>query len=157
MSVRRRKTSSASSAKSSSEEPRDRRARARGDARRRTSALAVALRERRADDRCRRVERDGGDSLRRPPVHDARSGASGLATESLFVSASGVLDKTAEGLGFASFALEVRVRVEPERIALANRVVEKAKRSCIVANALRVPVTLDAFVGSADDRPGASG
>ena len=60
----------------------------------------------------------------------------------------GVLDRTASGLAFTSFV--VRVELASSDIDRARAVLERAKRQCIVTNALCVPVAIDAtFAGSA--------
>jgi organic hydroperoxide reductase OsmC/OhrA len=62
--------------------------------------------------------------------------------------AEAVLDRTAEGLGFTAFALEVRVSVPPEHAETALALVEKAKKHCLVAGALRADVRLDVAVSA---------
>jgi organic hydroperoxide reductase OsmC/OhrA len=60
--------------------------------------------------------------------------------------AEGVLDRTAGGLGFTSLGLHVDVEVAPEDVGRVSRLVETAKKHCIVANALKPLVTLDVSV-----------
>lgn len=60
--------------------------------------------------------------------------------------AEGVLDRTASGLGFTSLGLHVDVEVAPEDVERASKLLETAKKHCIVANALKPLVTLDVSV-----------
>lgn len=59
------------------------------------------------------------------------------------------LDKTKEGLVFTEFRLKVALKVPAERVDEARKLLETAKKHCIVANALKTPVTLDASVVAA--------
>ncbi len=61
----------------------------------------------------------------------------------------GVLDKTSEGLVFTSIVEHVRVQVAPDEVERAQGLLQTAKKHCLVANALRVPVELDAEVTAA--------
>jgi organic hydroperoxide reductase OsmC/OhrA len=58
----------------------------------------------------------------------------------------GTLDKTPQGLGFTSVAIEVEVVVAPEHVNQAGELLQTAKKHCIVANALKAPVELIAAV-----------
>ena len=58
----------------------------------------------------------------------------------------GVLDKTPHGLAFTSFAITAEVTVGDDDATRAEEVLRSAKDHCIVANALKVPVTLVATV-----------
>jgi organic hydroperoxide reductase OsmC/OhrA len=61
-------------------------------------------------------------------------------------SAEGIVDRTPHGMAFTEIKLTVGVTAgaaERERI---ERLLEKAKAACIVANTLRVPVILDAAI-----------
>lgn len=60
--------------------------------------------------------------------------------------ASSVLEKTKEGLQFTSFKLAVTLKTEAGREDEAKRLLETAKKYCIVANALKTPATLDATI-----------
>lgn len=60
--------------------------------------------------------------------------------------AQGVLDRTDAGLGFTSLNLAVDVEVAPEDAERATKVLDSAKKHCIVANALKPLVTLDVTV-----------
>jgi organic hydroperoxide reductase OsmC/OhrA len=61
----------------------------------------------------------------------------------------GVLDKTAAGLGFTTIRLKVELRVPEEDRARAEQLLQSAKRHCIVANALKLGVELEAEVKAA--------
>lgn len=54
----------------------------------------------------------------------------------------GMLDKTADGIVFTSIVIDVAFETAAERVDEATRLLEKAKRHCIVSNALRTPVDL---------------
>jgi organic hydroperoxide reductase OsmC/OhrA len=54
----------------------------------------------------------------------------------------GVLDRTPAGLAFVSVDLRVAVRVATGQVELAERLLQTAKRHCIVANALKTPIRL---------------
>lgn len=60
--------------------------------------------------------------------------------------AEAVLDRTETGLAFTALTLHVRVEVAPADAERAGRLLDSAKKHCLVANALAVPVTLDAAV-----------
>lgn len=57
-------------------------------------------------------------------------------------SAEGVLDKTAEGLAFTKITLKVKLTAAPGQEQQAKELLLKAKRYCIVSNALKAPVVL---------------
>ncbi|MFI5346484.1 MAG: OsmC family protein [Elusimicrobiota bacterium] len=59
------------------------------------------------------------------------------------------LDKTQEGLIFTEFRLKINLKVPAERVDEARKQLETAKKYCIVANALKTPVSLDASVEAA--------
>jgi organic hydroperoxide reductase OsmC/OhrA len=54
----------------------------------------------------------------------------------------GILDKSRSGLRFSSIVLAVEMQVAPGDEERAQALLEDAKRYCIVANALSVPVDL---------------
>jgi organic hydroperoxide reductase OsmC/OhrA len=56
--------------------------------------------------------------------------------------AEGVLDRTPAGLAFVSVDLRVAVRVATGQAELAERLLQTAKRHCIVANSLNAPIRL---------------
>jgi organic hydroperoxide reductase OsmC/OhrA len=60
--------------------------------------------------------------------------------------AEATLDRTDAGLGFTSFGLHVEVEVAPEDAERVPRLLASAKKHCLIANALRTPVTLDLAV-----------
>lgn len=60
-----------------------------------------------------------------------------------------VLEKTKEGLVFTSFRLSVTLKTEESRIDEARRLLDSAKKYCIIANSLKTPTTLEAVVVAA--------
>jgi hypothetical protein len=54
----------------------------------------------------------------------------------------GMLDETPDGIVFTSIVIEVAFETPAERVDEATRLLEAAKRHCIVSNALRTPVDL---------------
>lgn len=60
--------------------------------------------------------------------------------------AEAILDHTAQGLGFTALSLHVHVEVNPEDAERAAKVLGSAKKHCLIANALRPPVTVDLTV-----------
>lgn len=60
--------------------------------------------------------------------------------------AEATLDRTDAGLGFTAFGLHVEVEVAPEDAERVPTLLASAKKHCLVANALRTPVTLDLTV-----------
>ena len=60
-----------------------------------------------------------------------------------------VLDKTKEGLVFTSFKISVTLKTDAGRVDEAKKLLELAKKHCIIANALKTPATLDAAVEAA--------
>jgi organic hydroperoxide reductase OsmC/OhrA len=60
--------------------------------------------------------------------------------------ARAVLSKTPEGLAFTELVLDVTVDVRAAEREKAEHLLESAKRHCLVANALRTPVRLEARV-----------
>ncbi|MCM2303420.1 MAG: OsmC family protein [Elusimicrobia bacterium] len=60
-----------------------------------------------------------------------------------------VLEKTKEGLVFTSFKLSVALKTDAGRIDEARRLLETAKKYCIIANSLKTPPTLEAVVEAA--------
>lgn len=57
-----------------------------------------------------------------------------------------VLEKTKEGLVFTSFKLSVTLTTDAERIEEARRLLDTAKKYCIIANSLKTAPTLEATV-----------
>lgn len=66
-------------------------------------------------------------------------------------SAKGVstLDKTREGLAFTAFKLSVTLKTDAARAEEAGRLLETAKKYCIISNALKTPATLESRVEAA--------
>lgn len=62
----------------------------------------------------------------------------------------GVIEKTQTGLNFTSFTVSVDLTVDSANVERARATLDRAKRHCIVSNALRVPVIVDANVVGAD-------
>jgi organic hydroperoxide reductase OsmC/OhrA len=60
--------------------------------------------------------------------------------------ADATLDRAATGLAFTAFTLRVRVEVAEADAERTPRLVESAKKHCLVARALSVPVTLDVAI-----------
>jgi organic hydroperoxide reductase OsmC/OhrA len=60
--------------------------------------------------------------------------------------AEATLDRGQTGLAFTAFALRVRVEVAEADAERTPRLVESAKKHCLVAGALSVPVALDVAV-----------
>lgn len=65
---------------------------------------------------------------------------------------TGVLDKTEHGLRFTSFTVTVDITVARVDVARAQHALERAKQSCIVSNALAVPVVVEAHIWENDHR-----
>ena len=71
----------------------------------------------------------------------------GLAVNEFVCHVTGTVDKTQIGLLFSAIRLAVEVDViDASAFALARSLLDKAERRCIVTQALRVPVTVDAAV-----------
>jgi len=56
---------------------------------------------------------------------------------------SSTLDKTREGLVFTALAIKVRLTTAAERVDEARRLLDTAKKYCIIANALKTPVAME--------------
>jgi organic hydroperoxide reductase OsmC/OhrA len=59
---------------------------------------------------------------------------------------SGVLDKSPTGPVFTSIILAVEMTVAPADIERARRILDTAEKNCIISNALRVAVTVQADI-----------
>ncbi len=77
---------------------------------------------------------------------DALSARQQLAVSGYESRVHGVLDKTPAGLAFTSFTLDVRLRVAAADAERARRLLDDAKRFCIISNALRTPVDVQAGI-----------
>lgn len=60
-----------------------------------------------------------------------------------------VLEKTKEGLVFTSFKLSVVLKTDASRVDEARRLLDSAKKYCIIANSLKTSPTLEAVVEAA--------
>lgn len=60
--------------------------------------------------------------------------------------AEGVLDKTADGIQFVAFRIHVSLAVAAGQSELARGLLERAKKHCLVAKSLKVPVDVVASV-----------
>lgn len=70
--------------------------------------------------------------------------------------AEGILEKTREGLVFTRIALRVSIQAPPSCLEEARKLVDAAKKHCIVSNALKRPVDVEATVGPAAEAVRAS-
>ncbi|MEQ1875819.1 MAG: OsmC family protein [Bdellovibrionia bacterium] len=66
--------------------------------------------------------------------------------------AQGALEKTKHGYGWQNLSLEVKVEVDPKDEEKTAGLVFKAKRNCIIANALKPEVQLTAIVNGTVER-----
>ena len=60
--------------------------------------------------------------------------------------AEGILEKTKEGIVFTRISLQVSILAPASRLEEARKLVEAAKRYCIVSNSLKRPVEVEATV-----------
>lgn len=72
-----------------------------------------------------------------------------LAFSAYEAKATGTLDKTERGIVFTGIRLSVSLRVAAGDEERARRLLDTAKKHCIVANSLNVPVVLEAAVTAA--------
>lgn len=63
--------------------------------------------------------------------------------------AQGTLDRTKEGLVFTDITLHVKITVPAGNVERAEKLIETAKKYCIVSNSLKRPINLDASVVAA--------
>ncbi|UPT73762.1 MAG: OsmC family protein [Elusimicrobiota bacterium] len=72
-----------------------------------------------------------------------------IETRAYASKAESVLDKTREGIVFTSFKIVVTVSVPADRVEDARKLIESAKKYCIISNALKtapsVETVVDAF------------
>ena len=66
--------------------------------------------------------------------------------------ATGVLGKTATGLAFESFTIDVELTVDAADIERARALLDKAAKYCVISKALQVPVAIEAHIWSHDER-----
>ena len=64
--------------------------------------------------------------------------------------AEGILEKTKEGIVFTRIALQVSIVAPEPRVEEARKLVETAKKYCIVSNSLKRPVEVEATVTGAE-------
>ena len=77
---------------------------------------------------------------------------SGLEIAQYRSRAEGVLEKTREGIVFTRIALQVEIQAPAERLEEARKLVETAKKFCIVSNSLKRPVEVEAAVAPSGAR-----
>ncbi len=79
----------------------------------------------------------------------AISRASKLEWIEIDCAAEGALDRTADGLAFTGIDLQVSLRIPAGGdTARAERLLEKAEKSCLVSNSIKPPVHLSARVSA---------
>jgi organic hydroperoxide reductase OsmC/OhrA len=71
-----------------------------------------------------------------------------LSIRRLRCSAEGTVDKTPTGLAFTAIQAQVDVTVDPEDVSRATAILDRAKRSCLVSNSLKCPVTVESDVSA---------
>jgi organic hydroperoxide reductase OsmC/OhrA len=74
----------------------------------------------------------------------------GLDISAYRSTAEGVLEKTKEGILFTRIALEVSILAPASRLDEARKLMDTAKKYCIVSNALRRPVEVQATVAAGE-------
>jgi len=70
--------------------------------------------------------------------------------------AEGLLEKTKEGIVFTRITLAVEILAPAPRLEEARKLLETAKKYCIVSNSLKRPVEVEATVEAAEGRAQAS-
>lgn len=70
----------------------------------------------------------------------------GLELGSYRSRAEGVLEKTREGLAFTRISLRVSLQAPAGRVEEARALLESSKKHCLVSNALKRPVDVEAVV-----------
>jgi organic hydroperoxide reductase OsmC/OhrA len=88
----------------------------------------------------------GSLSLCLATTFEAFAGKARLPVFAYSCRAEAILDRTPAGLAFTSLALQVEVEVSPSDEDRASALLASAKKHCLVANALAVPVSLDVKV-----------
>lgn len=74
---------------------------------------------------------------------------SNMAVTSYQADGEGIVEKTERWILFTEVKLNVKVKVAEEDIEKAERLLAKAKEYCLISNALKIPVKLEADVTSA--------
>jgi organic hydroperoxide reductase OsmC/OhrA len=74
------------------------------------------------------------------------AGRTDLSPRGYCVDAEGTLDKTPDGLRFVSFQLLVTLDVAPGQTELAQGLLARAKKACLVAKSVNAPIELKATV-----------
>ena len=77
-----------------------------------------------------------------PPRFRSFASRSDLSPRFYAADAEGVLDKTADGSQFVAFKIHVSLAVASGQSELAQGLLERAKKHCLVAKSLKVPVDL---------------
>ncbi len=91
----------------------------------------------------------GAASLCLMTTFQALAARKALEVRSYSGRAEGTLAKTSAGLAFTSIVLSVTATVAAADVARAEQTLAEAKKYCIVANALKVPIELRASVEAA--------
>ena len=73
----------------------------------------------------------------------------GLQVANYRSAAEGILEKTKEGLVFTRITLRPRIEAPPDRLEEARKLLETAKKYCIVSNSLKRPVEVEAEIKAA--------
>jgi organic hydroperoxide reductase OsmC/OhrA len=71
-----------------------------------------------------------------------------LAVENWNSAITGTVDRTATGLAFTSFTLEVRLTVAESDLERARALLDRAHQQCLVSRALRLHVEIQATVAA---------
>jgi organic hydroperoxide reductase OsmC/OhrA len=102
-------------------------------------------------------EFDGADATRWSPEHlilaalgqclmltwISLNKRSAIPLKSWDATTSSTLDKTREGLVFAALKIKVRLSTDAARVDEARRLLDAAKKHCIIANALKTPTEME--------------
>lgn len=79
---------------------------------------------------------------------DAFAKRDGLGVLGWLGSGTGVLEKSAQGLVFTSVGLRVELKVAAGDEERGRKLLESAERHCIISNAIKAPVQLEAVVSA---------
>ena len=77
---------------------------------------------------------------------DALAGRAGLVVSDWRATVAADLDRTSAGVELTRFRIDVAIGVPAADVQRALDVLERARRQCLVSNALRAPVEIDAVV-----------